>query len=136
MAHVTPTGRAEPFDLLWRLLEMAPALYDRCDDSNGTIGNVICSARSDLGAVAGQGNLDPRKLADRVFQGVCATDYAQLDGLIGLMAQSVGRVDCIYSRRCSRNWQRSRPQRLPMKIAGYVAGLRSVIGARADFWNA
>jgi hypothetical protein len=91
MAHVAPTAPAHAFDLLWRLLEMAPALYARCDDSNGTIGSVIGMARTDLGTVAGPAKLDPDKLADRVFQGVCDNDYAQFDGLIGLMAEPLGQ---------------------------------------------
>lgn len=51
-AHVAATSPGEAFDLLWRMLEMAPSIYERCDDSNGAIGSVIASARDDLGAIA------------------------------------------------------------------------------------
>ncbi len=43
-SHVAPTKPAEAFDLLWRLLEIAPSIYERCDDSNGTIGSVMSTA--------------------------------------------------------------------------------------------
>ena len=91
MSHVAPSKPAEAFDLLWRLIEMAPKIYERCDDSNGTIGSVIGLALDDLGTVAGQAALEPDKLVERVFQGVCANDYGQFDGLIALMAEALGQ---------------------------------------------
>ena len=87
ISHVAPTKPGDAFDLLWRLLEMAPSIYERCDDSNGTISGVMGLVLNDLGTVAGQAKLEPHKLADRVFLGVCANDYAQFDGLIALMAE-------------------------------------------------
>ena len=91
MDHVAPTKPAEAFDLLWRILEMAPSIYERCDDSNGTISSVIRLALADLGVVAEPAALAPSTLADRVFQGVCANNYGQFDGLIALMAKPLGR---------------------------------------------
>lgn len=89
--HVAPTQPAEAFDLLWRLLELAPSVYERCDDSNGTIGDIISDAREDLGTIAARAKPDAPVLADRVFAGVQANDYAQFDGIIGLMAEALGR---------------------------------------------
>jgi hypothetical protein len=89
IAYVAPTKPAEAFDLLWRMLEMAPNIYDRCDDSNGTIGTVISMALDDLGAIAGPAKIAPGKLAERVFEAVCANDYGQFDGLIALMAEAL-----------------------------------------------
>ena len=34
------------------MLDMAPSIYERCDNSNGLIGSVIDFARDDLGAIA------------------------------------------------------------------------------------
>jgi hypothetical protein len=51
-AYVTPANPSEAFDLLWRMLEIAPSIYERCDDSSGTIGSIIASARNDLAVVA------------------------------------------------------------------------------------
>lgn len=89
-AHVTPTSPGEAFDLLWRLLEMAPSIYERCDDSDGAIASVIASARDDLGAVAAGADQPVGVLADRVFAAVQANDYGQFDGLISLTAQALG----------------------------------------------
>ncbi len=89
--HVAPTRPGEAFDLLWRLLELAPSIYARCDDSSGTISSVISQALADLGVMAEQAALTPATLADRVLQGVCANDYGQFDNLIALMAKPLGR---------------------------------------------
>ena len=88
--YVAPTQPAEALDLLWGLLDLAPSLYERCDDSSGTIGSVMTEALDDIGAIAVLAETDARTLADRVFAGVCANDYGQFDGLIGLMAEALG----------------------------------------------
>lgn len=84
--HVAPGIPAEAFDLLWRLLDMAPSLYERCDDSNGAIGSVMEDALEDLSRLAPQCGLKVPQLVDKVYEGVCANGYGQFDGLIGLMA--------------------------------------------------
>jgi len=89
-AHVTATSPEEAFDLLWRMLAIAPSIYERCDDSNGIIGSVIASARNDLGAIAAEAGQPVGALADRVFAAVCANDYGQFDHLISLTAQALG----------------------------------------------
>jgi hypothetical protein len=89
-SHVAPKSPGEAFNLLWRILELAPSIYERCDDSNGVIGSIIASARDDLGAVAPQAGHDPDALADRVFDAVNANDYGQFDGLIAMMAMALG----------------------------------------------
>ncbi|UZW57377.1 hypothetical protein NUH86_21980 [Sphingobium sp. JS3065] len=91
MSYVLPTQPSEAFDLLWRMLELAPSVYERCDDSNGMIGGVMELAREDLGTVAAQTQHDPARLAARVFDSVCANDYGQFDGFIALMAKALGQ---------------------------------------------
>lgn len=91
MTYVAPRAPAEAFDLLWRILAMAPSIYERCDDSNGTISKVIATARGDLGAIGEKASLAPSTLAERVFEGLVANDYGQFDGLIALLAKPLGR---------------------------------------------
>ncbi|MGO7251852.1 DUF6880 family protein, partial [Rhizobium brockwellii] len=59
MTHVVPTHPGEALELLWRLLDMAPSIYGRCDDSNGAIGSVFEQALEDIGDVAKRARLDP-----------------------------------------------------------------------------
>ncbi|MBC2650905.1 hypothetical protein H7F50_17535 [Novosphingobium flavum] len=89
--HVAPTQPAEAFELLWRLLDMAPSLYDRCDDSNGAIGSVMEAALEELCRTAPHCGLKVPTLAEKVYAGVCANGYGQFDGLIGLMAPILGQ---------------------------------------------
>ena len=89
-AHVAATSPGEALALLWRMREMAPSIYERCDDSNGAIGSVIEAARKDLGAVVAEAGQPVGTLASRVFAAVCANDYGQFDGLISLTAQALG----------------------------------------------
>ena len=88
--HVAAARPGEAFDLLWRMLEMAPSIYERCDDSDGAIVSVIASTRDDLGAIAAEAGQPVGALADRVFQAVCANDYGQFDDLISLTAPALG----------------------------------------------
>ncbi|WP_420145293.1 DUF6880 family protein [Sphingobium sp.] len=90
IAHVAPTHPMEAFELLWRLLDMASSIYERCDDSNGTIGCVMGQALDDVGTVASQTGHDAAWLADRVYDGVRSNDYGQFDGLIPLVAPALG----------------------------------------------
>lgn len=90
ITHVAPAHPGEAFELLWRLIDMAPAIYDRCDDSNGTVGSVFSQALEDIGDIAPQARLDPVRLADRIHEALCANDYGQFDGLIPLMAEALG----------------------------------------------
>ena len=89
ITHVAPAHPGEAFELLWRLIDMAPAIYDRCDDSNGTVGSVFSQALEDIGDIAPQARLDPVRLADRIHEAICANDYGQFDGLIPLMAEAL-----------------------------------------------
>ena len=88
--HVATTNPGEAFDLLWRVLEIAPSIYERCDDSSGAVGSVIESVRDDLGVIAAKASQPASGLADRVFAAVCANDYGQFDDLISLTAQALG----------------------------------------------
>lgn len=90
MAYVAPSHPTEAFELLWRMLDMAPSVYERCDDSNGTVGSVMGQALADIGIVASQVRHDPVQLAERVYEGVCSNDYGQFDGLIPLTAPALG----------------------------------------------
>lgn len=90
LKHIAPTRPAEAFELLWRLLDLAPSIYERCDDSNGTIGGIMTEALNDAGTIAMEAKPDPSHLADRVLSAVNTNDYGQFDGVIGLMAGALG----------------------------------------------
>lgn len=89
---VVPEEPDEGFELLWQFVELAPSIYERCDDSSGNIGDVFYHACSQIGDVALKANIDPLVLAQRVFGAISDgnNDYGQFDGLIGYLGPALG----------------------------------------------
>ena len=42
--HVAKADATEALDLMWSFMELADSVYERCDDSGGTVGNVFQAA--------------------------------------------------------------------------------------------
>jgi hypothetical protein len=94
-AIVETVAGAEPqeaLDLLWRLMALAPSVFERCDDSNGVMRTVFRQVCRDLGEVALKAGADPTSLADRAFEALIANHYGQFDGLIRVLAPSLGQL--------------------------------------------
>ena len=87
---VAPDAPAEALDLLWRFLALAGPLYNRCDDSSGSLGDVFSSALTALPMVAKLANTDPETLAEQMFAALQENDYGQYDGLIPELADALG----------------------------------------------
>ncbi len=88
--RVAAVDAAEALELMWRLIDLAPALHDRSDDSNGEISGVFATACDDLGPLAERARPDPAGLADRVFDARLDNGYGQYDGLIATLAPALG----------------------------------------------
>jgi hypothetical protein len=89
---VAKTDATEALDLLWRFMALAPTVFERCDDSNGTVIGVFRQACRDLGGVASSANVDPTILADRAYEALLVNDYGQFDELIRVLAPSLGKT--------------------------------------------
>lgn len=89
--HVAKADPREAWELLWRFMALAESIYGRCDDSNGQIGAIFDTAMSDLGALALTARIDPKILADQVFEALCDNGYGQYDALIDTLAEPLGR---------------------------------------------
>jgi hypothetical protein len=76
--QVAVVDAAEALELMWRLMKLAAPVYERCDDSNGVVGDVFRAGCADPGPLAQAAKPDPVGLADRVFAACCAarTDTA------------------------------------------------------------
>ena len=93
-AIVETVARADPeqaLDLLWRLVALAPSVFERCDDSSGRVIGVFREARSDIGDVALRTKADPAALADRAFESLIVNNYGQFDELIRVLAPALGQ---------------------------------------------
>lgn len=87
---VAAIDAAEALELLWRFMQLAPSVFNRCDDSDGELGAVFSAACGDLGPLAQAAKPDPLVLADRVFDALIDNSYGQYDGLIETLALSLG----------------------------------------------
>ena len=88
--RVAPVDPAQGLDLLWRFMGLAGSLYERCDDSNGRLGDLFHYALTRLGPIAQAAEPAPEALADRAYDALVANDYGQYDGLVEVLAPALG----------------------------------------------
>ena len=88
--QIAGSDPAEALDLMFRFMDLAGSVYERCDDSNGEVGGVFDLACQDIGAIATEARPGPAGLADRVCDALLANDYGQYDGLIAATAPALG----------------------------------------------
>ncbi len=87
---IAEASAAEAVELLWRFLDLADGLYERCDDSSGTVGAVFARAIDDLARLARESQADPIALAERCLEAVHDNGYGQYDNLISVLAPALG----------------------------------------------
>lgn len=78
------------FDLLWSLLQLAPDIHARTDDSTGTIGGVMDAAMDAIQTLAPRLARDPDQLADQVFEALQDNGYGEFDGVIPALSEALG----------------------------------------------
>jgi hypothetical protein len=92
-AILGPIAEGNPslaLDLLWRFLDLAEGVLDRCYDSRGTVLAVFTAAVEDLPAIVAAAALAPTALAEQVAECVVGNGYGQFDRLIPLLAEALG----------------------------------------------
>lgn len=77
------------FDLLWSLLQIAPDIHARTDDSNGTLGAVMNAAMKAIETLAPRLERDPELLADQVFDALQDNGYGEFDGVIPALSEAL-----------------------------------------------
>ncbi len=90
MEKVAKSDPAAAMDLMWSFMEVADSIFDRTDDSSGTLLSVFEEALEDLAELAKAAKPDPIALADKVFLVTEADSYNQYDGVISLLAPALG----------------------------------------------
>ena len=88
--QVAPSDPAEALELAWRFLALATPVFQRCDDSSGTVIAVFHAGLRDLGEIAKRAEADPQLLADSVFSALQNNAFGQYDGLIAILAPVLG----------------------------------------------
>lgn len=96
---ITPSAPEEAAALLWRLVALAEPLFNRVDDSNGAVGDVLRMALNDLAAATKAAKSEPIALAKQIIQALEGPDYGLFDGLIMLFAESLGAEGLGYLKQ-------------------------------------
>jgi hypothetical protein len=89
--QLAKTDPAEALDLMWRFLALANSIFERCDDSSGTVIGIFHVAANDLAEIAKVANADPEKLADHAFEALIENNYCQYDDLISALSPALGQ---------------------------------------------
>jgi hypothetical protein len=119
---VANANPAEALDLLWRFMALALTVFDRCDDSRGTVIGVFHQACRDLGEVASSTGAHPITLADR--------DSARLRGATRKPSERAGR----YCRRLPQtdHHQAATGRRLGGVVLSFPARDLVALGERGE----
>ena len=88
--QVAKTDPADAVELMWRFLSIANPVFQRCDDSSGTVISIFHGACRDLGEIARTANVAPETLAGLAFGALNENDYGQYDELIRVLSPALG----------------------------------------------
>ena len=90
MEQIAPHDPGEALALLWRFMGLATSVFERCDDSSGTVMDIFHQACANLGEVAKMVGPEPEALARRVLDALQDNGFGQYDGLIAIIAPALG----------------------------------------------
>lgn len=90
LEQIAPHDPAEALALLWRFMGLATPVFERCDDSSGTVIGIFHQACADLGEVAKAAAPEPAALARQVLDALQDNGFGQYDGLIATLAPALG----------------------------------------------
>ena len=74
---------------MWRFMALADSVFERCDDSSGTVIGIFDHAANDLGEIAKAAMPDPKTLADDAFHVLIGNGYGQYDSLIQVLTPAL-----------------------------------------------
>ncbi|MDA0722124.1 MAG: hypothetical protein O2994_10665 [Proteobacteria bacterium] len=88
--QIAPADPSEGLALLWRFMQVATSLFERCDDSSGIVIGVFHDACALLGEIALAAGTPSEGLADAVVEALRDNSYGQYDGLIAILTPALG----------------------------------------------
>ena len=88
--QIAPADPTEGLALLWRFMQVATPLFERCDDSSGIVIGVFHDACALLGEIALAAGTPPRALAAAALEALRDNGYGQYDGLIAILTPALG----------------------------------------------
>jgi hypothetical protein len=97
--QIAPADPAEGLALLWRFMQVATPLFERCDDSSGIVIDVFHDACAALGEIALAAGTPAEQLADAAVEALCDNGYGQYDGLIAILTPALGEEGLVHLRQ-------------------------------------
>jgi hypothetical protein len=97
-------------DLMWQFMDLAEPVFNRVDDSNGSVGDVFHTACDNLATIALMARPDPASLADRVFTALSKNDYGLFDHLVKVIFPALGETGVARLRTRLTEALTSRPR--------------------------
>ncbi|WP_457090566.1 DUF6880 family protein, partial [Microvirga sp. P5_D2] len=125
ISQVARVDAAEALDLLWRFMALAHPIFNRCDDSSGSVIAVFQAACRDLGAIGNSANVAPTVLAEQAYRALIENEYGQYDGLIAVLAPALGATGLDHLKQLvlklsQEPWQK--PRAKDRKVVGWGMG--------------
>ena len=99
VTQVAKDNPTEALELMWRFVALASSIFERCDDSNGSVIEVFHSAVDDLDELTIAAKPEPEALADRVVGALVENDYGQYDYLIRSVTPALGMSGLEYLKQ-------------------------------------
>jgi predicted component of type VI protein secretion system len=88
--QVANADLTEALELMWRFMALANSIFERCDDSSGTVISIFRAACRNLAEIVQVAKVAPEVLAERAFNALYENDYGQYDELIGVLSPALG----------------------------------------------
>ena len=98
-AQIAPADPVEALGLTWRFMQIATPLFERCDDSSGSVIGVFHEACALLGEIALAAATPPGALADAVVEALRDNGYGQYDGLIAILTPALGAEGLVHLKQ-------------------------------------
>jgi len=111
----------EGFELIWQFLAIADSIFERSDDSSGSLIQSFHQACADAGGIAKAASLGPDILADKIFSAIQKNGYGQYDRLITAMVAALGNDGLEHLKTLFVQWSKEPEEKAP-------EGDRRVIG--------
>lgn len=87
---IAPEDPTTAFELLWEFIELAPFIHARVDDSRGEVGDVFRAGLARFEDIGPRALVDRDAVAVRIWDALADNGYGEFDGVIGLLATTLG----------------------------------------------
>ncbi|CUH78605.1 DUF6880 family protein [Tropicibacter naphthalenivorans] len=90
--RIAPDAPDTAFDLLWTQLHLAEGIFERTDDSWGTIGETVQQAMTAIAGLADRLTAAPETLAGDIFEAMTGDGYGAFDNAVSALAPALGEA--------------------------------------------